>query len=89
MACAKPIVATSVAGVPEVVVDGFTGFLVPPQNPEGLAKRISDLLANDELRVKMGKAARKRIENNFSLKTQVDNFQALYSKLLTHNPIKL
>jgi len=89
MACAKPIVATSVAGVPEVVVDGFTGFLVPPQNPEGLAKRISDLLANDELSVKMGKAGRKRIENNFSLKTQVDNFQALYSKLLTHNPIKL
>ena len=89
MACAKPIVATSVAGVPEVVVDGFTGLLVPPKNPEALAKRISALLENEELRVKMGEAARKRVENNFSLTTQVDNFQALYSKLIDSQSEKL
>ncbi len=89
MACAKPIVATSVAGVPEVVVDGFTGLLVPPKNPEALAKRISALLENEELMVKMGKEARKRVENNFSLTTQVDNFQALYSKLIDSQSEKL
>ena len=55
MACGKPVVATSVGGIPEVVVDGETGFLVPPRDPEALAAAIVRLLADRGLREQDGR----------------------------------
>jgi len=78
-----PIVATDVGGNREVVLDGITGFLVPPRNPEALAEamlRMMDL--PEEKRREMGKAARKHIEENFSLDRVVDMWEALYKELL-------
>jgi glycosyltransferase involved in cell wall biosynthesis len=78
-----PIVATDVGGNREVVLDGITGFLVPPRNPEALAEamlRMMDL--PEEKRREMGKAARKHIEKNFSLDRIVDMWEALYKELL-------
>jgi glycosyltransferase involved in cell wall biosynthesis len=78
-----PIVATDVGGNREVVLDGITGFLVPPRNPEALAEamlRMMDL--PEEKRREMGKAARKHVEDNFSLDRVVDMWEALYKELL-------
>ena len=61
MACARPIVATNVGGIPEVVVDGETGFLVPPRDPEALAAAIARLVADRGLREKMGAAGLARV----------------------------
>ena len=56
MAAGLPVVATSVGGVPELIEDGKTGWLVPPRDAEALASRLRLLLCNPELRVSMGAA---------------------------------
>jgi glycosyltransferase involved in cell wall biosynthesis len=66
MACGVPVICTRVGGLPELVVDGVTGFLVPPNDPAALAARISQLVSNPELARTMGRAARQRIEERFT-----------------------
>ena len=56
MAAGLPVVATSVGGVPELIEDGKTGWLVPPRDAEALASRLRLLLCNPELRLSMGAA---------------------------------
>lgn len=78
-----PIVATDVGGNREVVLDGITGFLVPPRNPEALAEAVLRMMdLPEEKRREMGKAARKHVEDNFSLDRIVDMWEALYKELL-------
>lgn len=62
----RPVVATPVGGTPEVVADGETGLLVPPRDPAGLAEAIGRLLAEPELRARMGEAGRSRVAERFS-----------------------
>jgi len=78
-ACGIPVVATSVGGVPELIEHEITGFLSPPGEAQSLADNIERLLMDAELRAKMGDAARRRIEERFSLKRQVDNLLKLWS----------
>ena len=66
MACGVPVVATRVAGVPEAVRDGVTGFLAEVGDVEGLAKGILRLLRDEELRKRMGGEARRLVEREFS-----------------------
>lgn len=66
MACAKPIVGSKIGGIPEYVLDGETGIIVPAADSEALAKGIIELLQDDELRSRYGEAARKRIEGEFT-----------------------
>jgi len=82
MACARPVVATPVGGVPEAVVDGETGILVPPDDPEALAAALLRLLRDPELGRRMGEAGRRRVEAHFSLDRFVERVQALYDELL-------
>ncbi len=70
-ACRKPVVATRVGGIPEVVEDGVTGYLVEPGDVEGLARRIQELIDNPEQRRRMGEAGRLRVERDFATKTVV------------------
>ena len=59
----KPIVASDVGGIHEVLNDGEAGYLVPPKNPEALARAIIRILSNEKLRVQMGeKAAQKALK---------------------------
>ena len=58
MACGKPVLATVVGGIPEVVEDGVTGYLVPSGSPEKLAERLQQLIQNRNIRLRMGEAAR-------------------------------
>ncbi len=79
MATALPVVATPVDGTKEAVVDGETGILVPEKDPGRLVKALLSLLQNHEKRIRMGQNARQRVENYFSLKLQVEQFERLYS----------
>jgi phosphatidylinositol alpha-1,6-mannosyltransferase len=65
-ACAKPIVSTWSGGVPDAVVDGITGLLVDPLNPEELAGALSRLLLDKNLATRMGQQGRARVVNEFS-----------------------
>ena len=81
MAHGKPVIGTDVGGIPEMVIDGKTGLLVPPQDPNALAKALS-LLIQDKGKVKnMGEAARKRCEQVFSLEIHAKNILQLYQKM--------
>ncbi|RJO75652.1 glycosyltransferase [Nocardia panacis] len=71
MAAARPAVCTAVGGVPELVVEGQTGHLVPPRDPELLADRLIALLGDHAVRRRMGAAARARVESTFSLQASV------------------
>lgn len=81
MAARVPVVATAVGGTPEVVVDGVTGYLVPPHNVAALAGRISDLLADHTARRRMGEAARRRIEDEFIFPRMSKQYLQLFEEL--------
>jgi glycosyltransferase involved in cell wall biosynthesis len=66
MAMGLPVVASQVGGVPEIVKEGETGFLVPPMNHQAIADRVTKLLKDDDLRRKMGSAGQKRVQDKFS-----------------------
>ena len=82
MAAGLPVVATRVAGTPELVMNGETGFLVPPGSPDALAEAIAHLLNDPSLAVRMGKAGRAVVERRFSLDLMVKQTQAVYHSLL-------
>jgi glycosyltransferase involved in cell wall biosynthesis len=81
MACARPVVATRVGGIPEVVVDGETGFLVPPRDPEALAAAIVRLVRDRGLREKMGAAGLARVQSAFSAEHMVKNTLRVYQRV--------
>jgi glycosyltransferase involved in cell wall biosynthesis len=78
MALAKPVVATDCGGSRELVLDGKTGFLVPPRDPEALAGRITYLMDHPGEARGMGQAGKKHIEENFSLQKMVDKTVDIY-----------
>ena len=83
MALGKPVVATNCYGNLESVVDGKTGFLTRPHDPEQMSKRIRQLLQNPELRERMGRAGRERIEKDFNFKKMTDAYFQVYRSLVT------
>lgn len=78
MAHALPVVVTSVGGNPEVVVEGETGFLVPPRDADRFAARVVRLLRDPDLREAMGRAARRRAEEEFALEGVAARYEAVY-----------
>lgn len=87
MALAKPVISSRLAGVPEQVVDGETGFLVAPRNVEQLALAITELCNNAQLRMRMGHAAVSRFEKNFTAEIAIKNYQTLYNSLIEKEKI--
>jgi glycosyltransferase involved in cell wall biosynthesis len=68
MACSKPVVAFNVGGIPEIISNGVDGFLVPRGDVKELASKILFLLEHPEIRIEMGRNARKKVEREFSYK---------------------
>ena len=62
-----PVVATNWRGLPDIVVDGETGFLVPPRDAKSIAERLEHLISDPDLRRTMGSAGRRRYEENFTV----------------------
>jgi glycosyltransferase involved in cell wall biosynthesis len=85
MAAGVPVVATTVGGNPEVVLDGETGLLVPPRNPAALAEAICRVLRTPGLRNRLGQAGRRRVLNHFSNERMIRNVERLYEELLDAN----
>jgi glycosyltransferase involved in cell wall biosynthesis len=81
MEAGLPVVATEVGGVPELVVDGETGLLVPPRDEQALAGGISRLLADPELARRMGDAGRVRRRTEFELSATVRRIEELYEEV--------
>jgi len=71
MACARPVVCTDVGGIREMVEGGVTGYLVPPRDPRRLAARITEILSDPELALRMGQAGRARVESEFTVEQSV------------------
>lgn len=82
MSAGLPVVASAVGGVPELVVDGETGLLVPPGDPEALADALGRLLGDAELRRRLGAAGRERAEREFGLERFRREHLELYERLL-------
>jgi glycosyltransferase involved in cell wall biosynthesis len=81
---AIPAVASRVGGIPEVVVDGQTGLLVPPDDPAALAHALATLLRDPDLRHAMGQAAREHALARFTIRQHVGSVEGVYAKLLEH-----
>ncbi len=88
MALNKAVVATSVGGIPEVVIHGETGLLVKSKDSLALAQAISHLLANCEQAAMMGKRGRERVEAYFSITASVARLERLYAEVLGQTPMK-
>ncbi len=80
-AVGRPIVASAVGGIPEMVVDGQTGFLVPSGDDEALARQLAALLGDGALRERMGKCALRFVREELSLQKQVDRFEECLQRL--------
>jgi L-malate glycosyltransferase len=82
MAAGLPVVATNVGGLPELVLPGKTGWLVPPGDPARLAEAMGQLLADGDRRRDFGLAGRERVERNFSFDRMVGRHEALFDACL-------
>ena len=72
MTSAKPVVSTTVAGIPELVAHEETGLLVPPDDPDSLGKAILRLMRDKDLRERFGRAGRERIEKHFTIEKTIE-----------------
>ncbi|HEV8462958.1 MAG TPA: glycosyltransferase family 4 protein [Gaiellaceae bacterium] len=87
LAGSRPVVATRVGGIPDVVDDGGDGFLVEVGDVSGLADRLEQLARDPELRKRMGEAGRERVIPRYRVERLVDDVDALYRELLTEQSL--
>jgi len=83
MAAGLPVVASRVGGIPELVVDGETGLLVPPRDPQAMAAALRRLVDDPDLRRRLGAAGRARAEELFDLPAFRQAHLDLYERLLS------
>ena len=78
MAARKCVIATRVGGIPDIIVEGQTGFLVPPSNEDALEEAILYAINNPKQTFEMGEAGRRRVEQNFRIESVAEKYQNLY-----------
>jgi glycosyltransferase involved in cell wall biosynthesis len=88
LASGRPVVATRVGGLPDVVRDGLDGFLVEPGAVNDLAERLHRLASDPGLRARMGKAGRARVLERYSVLRLLDDVDALYRELLSEKGLE-
>ena len=87
MAHGKPVVATRVGGIPELIVDGASGFLVDRGDVESMSKRVLELLAGSPTGSRMGNAARQTVHAKFNLQTNVAQLLQSYGVVSEARPL--
>ena len=81
-AIGRPIITSNSVGCKETLVDGYNGFLIQPKDVDALTEKLDLLLSDKELRIKMGKNARKYAEDYFSIEVVKERHLAIYSELV-------
>ena len=74
MACKKPVIASNVGGVSDMVIDGKTGILVPPADPDALCRAIKRVLGSKALAKRLGENGYEHVKNNFEEKVVTEKF---------------
>ena len=87
MAAGRPIVASRVATIPEVVADGETGLLVPAGDPLALASALAELAEQPSMAAQMGDAGRERLRRQFSVEKMVGDTELLYRELFDEHSL--
>src|SRR5205085_2273353 len=82
MALCKPVVATAVGGIPEVVTDGEVGYLVAPGDAAAMAEKLSRLIEDHELRAELGRKGYERILQRYDIRTLTRRWEQIYDGLL-------
>lgn len=80
-ACGLPVIVSDVGGLPEVVIDGITGLVVPSNNIEAAARAIEALILDGDLRARMGSAGRSHVISNYDWNDSVEQMISIYQKL--------
>lgn len=88
MAMKKPIVATNIEGIAEILENGVSGLLVPPRNSKALAEAVINMLTYKEKALRMGISARMIVEERFGVDIMVQKVEEVYEELLQHNEKK-
>jgi len=87
MALGIPVIATNIAGIPEQVIDGITGFIIPVKNPKVLAERIVRIKNNPKMAARLGKEAQKYVQK-FSAQKMISQIHTLYADQLKQKGLK-
>lgn len=88
MAWGKPAIGCNVGGIPEIVEDGKDGALIQPNDEKSLARTITKLLTDKDIRVKMGKNGRKKIETDFSTRKMAEKTFEIYKNIVIHTNVE-
>lgn len=86
MQFALPVISTNEGGIPDIVEDGITGFIVDKKNPQALAEKLELLIKDKDLRERMGSAGRKKFEEEFTIKHFEKNLYQIFRKILIPSP---
>jgi glycosyltransferase involved in cell wall biosynthesis len=81
MAMKKPVIATDVGGNSEAIIDGITGYLVPPKDPDALTQKILFLLRNRRKSVEMTEAGYLRVNDRFNIETNLQQIEYIYNQI--------
>ena len=82
MACSRPMIVTKTGGMPEIISDGVNGFVIPIKDSEELASRIIQVMADKDLRTRLGETGRKMVETSYRKKDVAQATLDLYKKYL-------
>ncbi len=89
MASGMPVLSTFHSGIPELVEDGVSGYLVPERDSHSLAAKLLDLLEHPETRIAFGREGRKKVESEFHLDNLNDGLVSLYNQMLSDQSVSL
>jgi len=81
MACGVPVITTAAGGIPEVVVNGENGLIVPVKNPYAIGMAVLTLLEDEDMRLRLSRAARETVESRYSLRTLASRYLQIYKNL--------
>lgn len=84
MAMGKPVIASAVGGLPELIEDGISGLLIPPDDPDAIADAILNLINNHIERNEIGANAIQRVQNYYDVKIIYDKWIPLYDRVINH-----
>lgn len=89
MASGVPVIGTRVGGLPDIIAEGENGYLVPPRDPEALAKAVLHLLQDPELAYRMGQTGRAMAKQKFDIRRLISDMESIYENLLSKKGILL